>query len=230
MPVGSERRSFTHQRTVQLTTLTWNLGSELGDDGGAVAFGRAGAQGEGVCRARVEACEHVGGLVAQLHYLPTLVGEVQLGVKRAHGLVGDLGRKWKKNKKTTRNKTKKWTMNIQIVLSSILRQALLFSREGFCIHSMKTFNVGGIQVVWQGKTFTVLAALRISNSTRGGEGHPVFFFFLLFFLLSLSPVLRSLIAEAAKQFEKRLVLYFMCAYFWITGLISCTCTSERNSV
>lgn len=62
-------------------------------------------------------------------------------------------------------------------------------------------------MVWQGKTFTVLAAQWISNSTHGGEGHPVFFFFFL--LLSLSPVLRSLIAEAAKQFEKRLVLYFL---------------------
>lgn len=33
----------------------------------------------------------MGGLVAQLHYLPALVGEVQLRVKRAHRLVGDLG-------------------------------------------------------------------------------------------------------------------------------------------
>lgn len=46
----------------------------------------------------------MGGLVAQLHYLPTLVGEVQLGVKRAHGLVGDLGRK-KIKKKTKQKKT-----------------------------------------------------------------------------------------------------------------------------
>lgn len=99
MPLGSEWHSFTHQRTIQLTMLTWNLGSELGDDGGAVAFGCAGAQGEGVRGARIEACEHVGGLVAQLHYLPTLVGEVQLGVKRAHGLVGDLGRNRNKNNK-----------------------------------------------------------------------------------------------------------------------------------
>lgn len=68
-------------------------------------------------------------------------------------------------------------MNIPIAVSGIQRQAPLFSREGFCIHSTKTFNVGGIQVVWQGKTFTVLAAQRISNSTHGGEGHPVFFFF-----------------------------------------------------
>lgn len=35
----------------------------------------------------------MGGLVAQLHYLPALVGEVQLRVKRAHRLVGDLGGK-----------------------------------------------------------------------------------------------------------------------------------------
>lgn len=35
----------------------------------------------------------MGGLVAQLRYLPTLVGEVQLRVKGAHCLVGDLGRK-----------------------------------------------------------------------------------------------------------------------------------------
>lgn len=76
-----------------LTSLTWDLGGELGDDGGAVAFGRARTQGEGVRGARVQACEHVGGLVAQLHHLPTLVGEVQLGVKGAHRLVGDLGRK-----------------------------------------------------------------------------------------------------------------------------------------
>ena len=34
----------------------------------------------------------MGGLVAQLHHLPTLVGEVQLGVKGADRLVGDLGR------------------------------------------------------------------------------------------------------------------------------------------
>ncbi|TNN88445.1 hypothetical protein EYF80_001227 [Liparis tanakae] len=35
-------------------------------------------EAEGVGGARVEAREQVGGLVAQLHYLPTLVGEVQL--------------------------------------------------------------------------------------------------------------------------------------------------------
>ena len=52
----------------------------------------------------------MGGLVAQLHYLPTLVGEVQLGVKGAHSLVGDLGRK---------------EMNILIVASGTLRSALL---------------------------------------------------------------------------------------------------------
>lgn len=75
---------------------TWNLGGELGDDGGAVALGCAGAQGEGVRGARVEASERVGGLVAQLHHLPTLVGEVQLGVKGAHRLVGDLGEQRKK--------------------------------------------------------------------------------------------------------------------------------------
>lgn len=67
-------------------------------------------------------------------------------------------------------------MNILIAVSGIRRQALLFSREGFCIPSTKTFNVGGIQVVWQGKTFTVLAAQWISNSTHVGEGHPGFFF------------------------------------------------------
>jgi len=35
----------------------------------------------------------VGGLIAQLHHLPTLVGEVQLRVKGAHCLVGDLAQK-----------------------------------------------------------------------------------------------------------------------------------------
>lgn len=32
----------------------------------------------------------MGGLVAELCDLPALIGEVQLGVKGAHGLVGDL--------------------------------------------------------------------------------------------------------------------------------------------
>lgn len=73
-----------------LTPLTWDLCGELGDDRGPVALGCASAQGEGVRGAWVEACEHVGGLVAQLHYLPTLVGEVQLRVKGTHSLIGDL--------------------------------------------------------------------------------------------------------------------------------------------
>lgn len=83
----------TQQLAMLLTPLTWYLGGELGDDGGAIALGCASTQGEGVRGAWVEACEHVGGLVAQLHNLPTLVGEVQLRVKGAHRLVGDLGRK-----------------------------------------------------------------------------------------------------------------------------------------
>lgn len=78
---------------MQLTPLTWNLRGELGYDRGPVALGCASAQGEGVRGAWIEACEHVGGLVAQLHHLPTLVGEVQLRVKRAHCLVWDLGGK-----------------------------------------------------------------------------------------------------------------------------------------
>lgn len=89
----TDSTSSTHRVAMLLTRLTWDLGGELGDDGGAVALGCAGAQGEGVSGAGVEACEHVGGLVAQLHYFPTLVGEVKLGVKGAHCLVGDLGRK-----------------------------------------------------------------------------------------------------------------------------------------
>lgn len=109
--------------TMLLTPLTWNLGGELGDDRGAVALGCASAQGEGVCRSWVEACEHVGGLVAQLHYLPTLVGEVQLRVKGAHSLVGDLGRK---------------EMNILIVASGTLRSALL-SWAGFVFIQWKRF-------------------------------------------------------------------------------------------
>lgn len=51
----------------------------------------------------------MGGLVAQLRYLPTLVGEVQLRVKRAHRLVGDLGRK---------------EINIRIAASGTPRSAL----------------------------------------------------------------------------------------------------------
>lgn len=47
-----------------LTLLTWDLRSKLGDDRGAVALGCAGAQGEGVSGAWVEACEHVSGLVS----------------------------------------------------------------------------------------------------------------------------------------------------------------------
>lgn len=111
-----------------LTRLTWNLGCELGDDRRAVALGCASTKGEGVRGARVEACEHVGGLVAQLHYFPTLVGEVQLRVKGAHRLVGDLGRK---------------EMNILIVVSGTPCLAL-FSWGGICIHTMKTFHAGGI--------------------------------------------------------------------------------------
>lgn len=48
-------------------------------------------------------------------------------------------------------------------------------------------------MIWQGKTFAVLAALRIFNSVYGGEGHSVSY---------RSPW--SLTAGDAKQFDKRL--------------------------
>lgn len=51
-------------------------------------------------------------------------------------------------------------MNILILVSGTPHQALLSNRN--CILSMKTFYVGGIRVVWQGKAFTVLAALKFS--------------------------------------------------------------------
>lgn len=113
--------------------LTWNLGGELGDDRGAVAFGCAGAQGEGVRGARVEACEHVGGLVAQLHYLPTLVGEVQLRVKGTHSLVGDLGGS---------------EMNILMVASGWI-----------CIRTTKPFHVEVIQVAKRAEADSELKTL-----------------------------------------------------------------------
>lgn len=87
--------SSTQGVALPLTLLTWDLGGELRYDWGAVALGCASAQSEGVCGARVETREHVGGLVAQLHSFPALVGKVQLRVKGAHRLIGDLAKEKK---------------------------------------------------------------------------------------------------------------------------------------
>lgn len=171
----------TSSTSMPLTPLTWNLRGELGDDRGPVALGCASAQGEGVRGARVEACEHVGGLVAQLHHLPTLVGEVQLRVKRAHCLVGDLG--GKTNEYSDRG-----------LWYSALRSPRL---RRICIHSMKTFYVGGVQVAQQAEAFTGLAALRFYIPLMVVRDISIF--------LSFSPLHYSVKSKATKQFERSIM-------------------------
>lgn len=58
-------------------------------------------------------------------------------------------------------------------------------------------------MVWQGKTFTVLAAPGIFYPAQGGEGHPV--------LLS-NPSPWSLTAGATKQCDKRREHFALCVH------------------
>lgn len=62
----------------------------------------------------------MGGLVAQLHSLPALVGEVQLGVKGAHRLIGDLAL----------NKKKKKENILLVALETLVFASFFFCKRG----------------------------------------------------------------------------------------------------
>lgn len=82
----------------------------------------------------------MGGLVAQFHYLPTLVGEVQLRVKRTHRLVGDL------QKKETH------------IVSVTSAAPLLAPQLRICIHTIITNHVRVFQVAHKIKHVAVQSA------------------------------------------------------------------------